>query len=180
MENSDEINITEKFVSNSINAIKTAKSKLEKYLFSNKQPSHEFVDQIRIFDPKQTLNCSEFQSIQLKGLNSIPFIMNLLQENQIEKCAKLYSEFDKYKSSANIEENQQLNAMQFWSKNKEEMPLLSNVVMNYMSIPMSGAEVERSFSCLGNILTDKRRRLTTENLKDLLFLNYNSKHKFET
>jgi hypothetical protein len=36
MENSDEINITEKFVSNSINAIKTAKSKLEKYLFSNK------------------------------------------------------------------------------------------------------------------------------------------------
>jgi hypothetical protein len=180
MENSIEINITEKFVSNSINALKTAKLKLEKYLFSNKQPSHEFIDQIRIFDPKQILNCSDFQSIQLKSLHSIPYIMNLLKENKIDKCAKLYSEFNKYKSLANNEENQQLNIMQFWSKNKEQMPLLSNVVMNYMSIPISGAEVERSFSCLGNILTDKRRRLTTENLKDLLFLNYNSKHKFET
>jgi hypothetical protein len=73
-----------------------------------------------------------------------------------------------------------LNTMQFWSINKEETPLLSNDVINYMSIPISDAEVERSFSCLGNILTDKRRRLTTENLKYLLFLNYNSKHKFET
>ncbi len=114
------------------------------------------------------------------SLNSIPYIMNLLKENKIEKYANLYSEFDKYKSLMIIEGNQQLNTMQFWSINKEETPLLSNDVINYMSIPISDAEVERSFSCLGNILTDKRRRLTTENLKYLLFLNYNSKHKFET
>jgi hypothetical protein len=176
-ENSD-LKSSENFVSKNINAVKTAKLKLEKYLNTGKQPSYEFISQIRIFDPKQTDNCPDFESIELKSLTAIPVIVNLLKENDINRCAKLYDDFAQYKSLAVIEENRSLNLMEFWSKNKQNFSILSPIVMNYLSIPISGAEVERSFSCLWNILTDKRRSLTTQNLKDLIFLNYNSKKDF--
>ena len=50
---------------------------------------------------------------------------------------------------------------------------LAPIIISYLSVPISGAEVERSFSHLNNVLTD-RRSLKVENLRDLLMLNFNS------
>jgi hypothetical protein len=174
MENNEDINSSEEFIVKTINAIKSAKSKLGKYLHTSKQPAYEFLSQIRIFDTKQAKNCEEFDSLELKQLNSIPKLINYLNEKDIVIRANIFQEYSKYKTFI-CDEEVQSNVMEFWFKHKHDLPLLSSIIIGYLSVPISGAEVERSFSCLANILTDKRRSLITDNLKDLMFLNFNSK-----
>jgi hypothetical protein len=176
METNEDINSSEEFITKSVNAIKSANSKLGKYLYTDKQPAYEVLNQIRIFDPKQAKNYDEFGSLELRQINSIPKIVYCLNEKNIVIRANILQEFSKYKTLVSDEKFIPSNLMEFWFKHKNKFPLLSSILIGYFSVPISGAEVERSFNCLANILTDKRRSLITDNLKDFIFLNFNAKN----
>ena len=45
-----------------------------------------------------------------------------------------------------------------------ELPNLAPIIINYLSVPISGQRVERSFSHLNNVLIEGRTNLKVENL----------------
>jgi hypothetical protein len=58
-------------------------------------------------------------------------------------------------------------------KHVAKLPLLSNLVLKYLSAPASSVESERIFSTGGNLYEPTRNRLCPENGENLVFLHYN-------
>lgn len=106
-------------------------------------------------------------------LKEIPF-WNNEQNMNLDIKTKLRSEFSKYKQMVESKSfSLESNCLEFWNQNLLNLPNLAPIVIGYLPIPISGAEVERSFSQLNDVLTPKRRNLLFDNLKNLLFINYN-------
>ena len=61
----------------------------------------------------------------------------------------------------------------------EKLGLLikENILPEYKYLPLTSLEVERSFSLLKNLLTDRRQKLKEENMEFLLFLQINTNLK---
>ena len=53
------------------------------------------------------------------------------------------------------------------------LPELSSLALIYIWLPVSGVDVERSFSSYKNILSDRRVALKEESIKMLNFLYFN-------
>jgi len=86
-------------------------------------------------------------------------------------------EMDKY-HSMNIPTDMQIDNMEaeilkWWDKNKAELPLLAELAREYLCIPASSAPSERLFSHAGNIVTDTRQSLDSENVSKLMFIKEN-------
>ena len=62
----------------------------------------------------------------------------------------------------------------YWIEKSNTLPILSKIALIYIWLPISGVDVERSFSAYKNILNDRRRRLSENSIKMLNFLYYNS------
>jgi len=61
----------------------------------------------------------------------------------------------------------------YWLANKACFPVLSAFAKRYLSAPPTSVPSERVFSTTGDILTDKRSRLSTDNAEKLLILKEN-------
>jgi hypothetical protein len=86
-------------------------------------------------------------------------------------------EMDKYLSmnvptDMNID-NMEGEILKWWNKNRDELPLLAELAREYLCIPASSAPSERLFSHAGNIVTDTRHSLDSENVSKLLFVKEN-------
>ena len=66
-----------------------------------------------------------------------------------------------------------LELQDFWEGMKVRVPLLAEIAQGVLQVPASSAEVERSFTDYGNILTDKRHNLFDESMKMLNMLYHN-------
>ena len=58
--------------------------------------------------------------------------------------------------------------------------MLSKIAVNYIWMPVTSVDVERSFSEYKHLLNDRRERLTEENTRRLMILYYNGdiEHQF--
>ena len=63
----------------------------------------------------------------------------------------------------------------YWKANAERFPGLLKLYCKLATAPATSAEAERLFSTVGHVLTDMRKRLTDEHVKQILFLNSNLK-----
>ena len=63
--------------------------------------------------------------------------------------------------------------LDWWRKNKERFPALSNLVKKLFCIPGTSVPSKRIFSVPGNIVTKKRSSLKPENVDMLVFLHKN-------
>ena len=63
--------------------------------------------------------------------------------------------------------------VEWWKSKKALFPLLTEIALDYIWLPVSNADVERSFSVYSTILRDDRQRLTDDNLRSLTFLRFN-------
>lgn len=61
----------------------------------------------------------------------------------------------------------------YWKDKLYTLPVLSKIALVYIWIPVSAADVERSFSNYKHILDDRRRSLTEKNIARLNFLYFN-------
>lgn len=61
----------------------------------------------------------------------------------------------------------------WWRKHDEEFNFLMPVVKHYLPIPASSISSERLFSTAGNIVTERRKRLLTKHVSQLVFLHEN-------
>lgn len=71
------------------------------------------------------------------------------------------------------EEILQFELLRFWADRQKTFPILSNIVRIVHCIPASSAEIERTWSAAGLILSSQRSRMNVKNFKYTLFCSKN-------
>ena len=81
---------------------------------------------------------------------------------------KVQKELDMYKAESPPDLDS--DPLAWWSSRKELYPLMSKLVQRMFSFVATSVPSERLFSTTGNVITDKRNRLTSEHADQLIFL----------
>ena len=68
----------------------------------------------------------------------------------------------------------------FWKSKVGELPLLSSLALDVMAVPPTEVSVERLFSHLKIILTERRNRLSSKLVEAILFLRLNKKFEYKS
>jgi hypothetical protein len=71
----------------------------------------------------------------------------------------------------NFDDNFDLDS--YWNQKINTLPTLSSIALKYIWLPVSGVDVERSFSNYKSILSDKRMALKEDSIKKLNFMYFN-------
>ena len=64
---------------------------------------------------------------------------------------------------------------EYWLNAAEYLPLLSQITLDYIWLPISSCSIERSFSKYNSILDDNRQNLSEESLRSLNMLYFNNR-----
>ena len=83
-----------------------------------------------------------------------------------------------YCGSVNEIIEEQINLNMYWVGMKTNLPILSNIALDYIWLPVSSCSVERSFSMYNNLLDSDRQNLFRESLKQLNMLYFNGEGRF--
>ncbi|CAF1527281.1 unnamed protein product [Adineta ricciae] len=85
---------------------------------------------------------------------------------------ELKSEFDRY-----LEDKTKIakdaDVLTFWENHESSYPTLAKIAKRVLSIPATNTAVERLFSDSGNTITNRRTRLQTSKVNQLLFIRRN-------
>lgn len=65
------------------------------------------------------------------------------------------------------------NLLEWWESHKDVYPTLYRYFLQFAAVPATSASAERIFSRAGNLITEKRTRLSPKNVDMLLFLHQN-------
>ena len=67
----------------------------------------------------------------------------------------------------------EINLDDYWKNLSVSLPILSNIALDYIWLPISSCAVERSFSLYNSLLDSNRQSLSEESLKQLNMLYFN-------
>jgi hypothetical protein len=142
-------------------AYEEAFKKFRDHILNN--PCREFFKAVQLFDPK-FITLTSNRDILSYSTFITEFAnpsLDLIQEWVI------YCNFDlSLIEYSNLEE--------FWKKvSHHHLPLLSQIALDYIWIPISSCSVERSFSVYNNILGEDRENLSQDSLRMLNTLYFN-------
>ncbi len=62
---------------------------------------------------------------------------------------------------------------QYWTDKATQLPILSNIALDYIWLPISSCTVERSFSMYNSLLDSDRQNLSQDSLKKLNMMYFN-------
>ncbi|KGO69277.1 HAT dimerization [Penicillium italicum] len=89
----------------------------------------------------------------------------ILKDNSSQRSTSPYQdELTKYLQSATVNESAQV----FWRSNEREFPILASITRDVMSIPATGAGVERLFNSARDICHYRRGSLSPETIRDIM------------
>ncbi len=128
-------------------------------------PSRDLFQAIQIFDVKWFHQTPAAHDIQLYEQH--------LPELQLPSAA-LLQEWSLY---VNIQDYiyEEGELAQWWEGQSETLPLLTEIALDYIWLPVSNADVERSFSVYANILRNDRQRLSESSLRAMTFMYFNNR-----
>lgn len=66
-----------------------------------------------------------------------------------------------------------MNILVYWNNNQSTYPILASIARRVLSIPATNTTIERLFSISGNTVTNRRTRLQTSKVNQLLFVRRN-------
>ena len=121
----------------------------------------------------QAIQCFNPQFIQVLSNNHNLATYNLITEFQ-NPSNKIITEWAIYCGLTEIFEEGNLDLDQYWQEKKRTLPNLSKLAFIYIWLPISGVDVERSFSNYKRILEDRHRVLSENSIEMLNFLYYNN------
>jgi hAT family C-terminal dimerisation region len=114
------------------------------------------------------------------------FDPRFIHVQQYRQNISLYAEIQEFKMPTNqiiqewgiycgLEEfsNEELNLDIYWKDKIRNLPNLSKLALEYIWLPVSGVDVERSFSAYKNILDDRRHALSETSVAALNFMYFN-------
>lgn len=100
------------------------------------------------------------------------------QQDPSELLRSLEKEFYSYEE--NILTDQKIpfkpDSLSYWKEKITAFPILANAALDIISAPMTEVTVERLFSHLNFILTDRRNRIKADIIEDILFLRLNKRY----
>ncbi|CAG8612678.1 31793_t:CDS:1, partial [Racocetra persica] len=67
----------------------------------------------------------------------------------------------------------EINLHSYWIGMQSILPILSEIAQDYIWLPVSSCNVERSFSMYNNLLNNDRQSLSLDSLKQLSMLYFN-------
>jgi hypothetical protein len=67
------------------------------------------------------------------------------------------------------EEAEEYNPLSFWKTKQASYPVLAKVAARILATPATSGAVEREFSFTGNVITQKRSRLSPDTVNDIVF-----------
>ena len=88
--------------------------------------------------------------------------------------SELNDELNKYEKLS-WEPKCKLSSVEFWLSKSQELPSLSRIALEIMAVPATEVSVERLFSHLKIVFTDKRSRIDPALLEAILLLRLNKK-----
>jgi hAT family C-terminal dimerisation region len=137
-----------------------ASDKFEKHIRNH--PALSLFQAIQIFDPRFIRTNKDYHNL---------YAHSIIREFQLP-TNDLIKEWGIY---CNLEENleESLNLDNYWKAKEKIFPNLCHIAFIYIWIPISGVDVERSFSMYKTILTDRRQALSEESVRMLNFLYFN-------
>ena len=140
-----------------------ALKKFEKHI--NNHSSLELFKSIRCFDPKY---------IQAETTRQNIYLYSKILEFK-NPSNDLLNEWSVYCNLQNdFLEDQEMNLDSYWKDLSRSLPVLSKIALIYIWLPVSGVDVERSFSAYKSILSDRRHSLSEESIAMLNFLYFNA------
>ena len=149
-------------------AFKAAHSKLSKYVVDGAQPASKFLEQVRVLNPVNLVDCERSQGC----IDSIPGIESVPKEEW-----QLYVNHIGPQAVKNMKDEGELDVKQFWKSKASSLPELYKLASCYCTTTIGSYDVERSFSAYNAILDGKRRALEQNTMKAFHFLNWNLRVK---
>ncbi|CAF1445059.1 unnamed protein product, partial [Didymodactylos carnosus] len=83
---------------------------------------------------------------------------------------------DKSTKATDGVEEEEYNPLSFWGKMHSTYPVLSKVATRVLAVPAASAAVEREYSHPGNIITQKRSKLSPDAVNEIVFNNSYKKY----
>ena len=142
-------------------AFKVAYEKFVTHIPSH--PRHSLFSACQIFNPKY-LHCSDVARKDIRKY-SIIIELNNPSNDLLDEWA-IYCGL----TDVNLEE---MKLDEYWLNLADRLPLLSQIVLDYIWLPVSSCSIERSFSKYNSILDDNRQNLSEESLRNLNMLYFN-------
>ena len=136
-------------------------------------PARSLFRASRIFDPlyiKMGIQMGDTSRNDIRRYSTITELCNPSDE--------LLREWAIYCGSVNEVIEEQVNLDLYWVGMQTNLPILSNIALNYIWLPISSCSVERSFSMYNNLLNSDRQNLSCESLKQLNMLYFNGENNF--
>ena len=93
-------------------------------------------------------------------------------EDELSLEQKIKNEISQF-NAMRIEHADKLNVLNWWNAQHVNFPHLFKVFKKYLHVPSTSVPSERMFSLAGNILSEKRARLSPRNVNMLTFLHQN-------
>ncbi|XP_065096737.2 uncharacterized protein [Paramisgurnus dabryanus] len=145
-------------------AYNNAEDKLKKYM-SDGQPAIHFLNEVRVFDPRHTafMDESVVSYKYIPGFSAVPT-----------------EEFDAYfthlgPTALRASASGVVDLDVFWDGLQERLLILSVLAKRYKDVIVNSADAERSNSIYKLVLSSRRRSMSNNNLKALVFLYHNQR-----
>ena len=131
------------------------------------QPAIKFLKAVRILDPSRVCVVSHSfdEYLVIPGFDDVPkgefdLYVEKLAPEAVQVAGGLWA------TDKSVE--------LFWNSMGERLPKLSLIARTYINAVCNSADAERSNSLYNLILDNRRRSLTEDSIKSLLFLYYNN------
>ncbi|XP_049300633.1 E3 SUMO-protein ligase ZBED1-like [Anopheles funestus] len=150
--------------------------KKDGFLGSDAQYQNVYTHMIEKMIPFQNRMDTQIKDNAEKDLDSDDDIWQPLKkvhQSEHTSSARILAalELDRYISEKKLQVK--CDPFLWWKEREVIYPTLSYFAKQYLSIPASSVPCERIFSKAGNILTEKRNRLTSKKLKEIIFIKQN-------
>ena len=134
-------------------------------------------------DPPEVEEVIEGEPPSKKKKGPVEKIIGELFESHTQQHLPLHSdkvqkELDMYKAESPPDLDS--DPLAWWSSRKELYPLMSKLVQRMFSFVATSVPSERLFSTTGNVITDKRNRLTSEHADQLIFFLKTQSNSWKT
>jgi len=147
--------------SNCNNAVEFLKAKAQSILLQSDEPSNQ-----QITSTTSTINSSSGSALWKEFDKTV---VNLIGGSSSSVAGII--EVDKYLNEPLISRAE--NPLVWWVERKKVYPRLYTLVKRRLCIMATSVPCERIFSKAGQVVSEKRSRLSTSKISQILFLNHN-------
>jgi zinc finger BED domain-containing protein 1 (E3 SUMO-protein ligase ZBED1) len=111
----------------------------------------------------------ELSALALSNEESV--MANFFSSLQGSEADRNVDEFDLYMALPPIRANENNDPVEWWRRNRGTYPVMARLARKYLAVKATSVPSEQLFSAAGNLITEKRSRLSDSIVSQLLFVH---------